>query len=188
MDAHGLEVGFLLDRRWSFMQGGKMDWTKRETLATLANLLAEVPYAIIGGLALQAHRSEPRTTLDIDIAVISYDALPRAALEAAGFRCKARHAHSENWESADGTSVEFSDDAAFASAIARAEVVTLHDADLRVITCADLLREKLRAGQDPARRPSKRKQDLIDAEQLIEDHPELMAELSPDEQALLGLA
>ncbi len=48
-------------------------------------------------------------------------------------------------------------------AIRRAEPVALEDVQLRVLGRADLLREKLRAAADPARRRSKRLQDLVDA-------------------------
>jgi len=50
---------------------------------------------------------------------------------------------------------------------------------------SDLLHEKLRGGSDPARRRSKRLQDLADAEALLEDAPALRSELSEREQAIL---
>ena len=46
---------------------------------------AGVPYAVIRGIALQVHQPEPRTTLDIDLAVLSRADIPRAKLESAGF-------------------------------------------------------------------------------------------------------
>jgi len=49
--------------------GRSPSWSREyaRTLA-LARVLAEaaVPYAIIGGVALQVHHTEPRTTLGID--------------------------------------------------------------------------------------------------------------------------
>jgi hypothetical protein len=56
---------------------------------------------------------------------------------------------------------------------------------LRVIRRADLLREKLRAGSDPARRRSKRLQDLADAQALIEADPALAAELTTEQRRVL---
>lgn len=44
---------------------------------------------------------------------------------------------------------------------------------------------KLRAAGDPARRRSKRLQDLGDAQALVEDHPALRDALSPDDAASL---
>jgi hypothetical protein len=164
-----------------------MERTKRPALLALARVLAEaaVPYAIIGGVALQVHQTEPRTTLDIDVAVTTYAQLPRAQLEAAGFTLTGRFSHSENWLGPDGTPLQFTDDPALAEAIRRAEQVDLEDVHLRVIGRVDLLHEKLRAAADPARRRSKRLQDLADAQALLESTPALVQELRAEECALL---
>jgi hypothetical protein len=81
----GLEAGFLLDRQWHLLRG-EMEGTKRPTLMLLARVLAEegVPYAIIRGVALQVHQADPRTTLDIDLAVGDAQALLEATPELAG--------------------------------------------------------------------------------------------------------
>lgn len=165
-----------------------MEETKRPALLGLARVLrgAKVPYAIIGGVALQVHQSNPRTTLDIDVAVVRRDTIPREAITAAGFRFHEAFEHSENWFSSDGTPVQFSDDPMLADAIANADEIALEDVILRVIRVVDLLHEKLRAGSDPARRRSKRLQDLADAESLLEMDPGLAGELRPDERDLLG--
>jgi hypothetical protein len=73
-----------------------------------------------------------------------------------------------------------------ANAISKADEIVLEDVTLRVIRVVDLLHEKLRAGSDPARRRSKRIQDLADAEAILEEHPPLAAELRPEGKALLG--
>jgi nucleotidyltransferase AbiEii toxin of type IV toxin-antitoxin system len=186
MMRNGLEEGFILDRQWFWLRG-EMERTKRPALLALARVFAgaEVPYAIIGGIALQAHQAEPRTTLDIDVAVAAYSLLPHAQLEAAGFTCSGRFSHSENWIGPEGTPVQFTDDPALAEAITRAEEVELEDVRLRVIGRADLLHAKLRAAADPARRRSKRLQDLVDAQALLESTPPLEQELSAEERALL---
>jgi hypothetical protein len=61
MMRHGLAEGFILDRRWFWLRG-EMERTKRPALLALAQVFAaaEVPYAIIGGTALQVHQAEPR--------------------------------------------------------------------------------------------------------------------------------
>lgn len=179
-----LEAGFLLDRQWYWLRG-EMERTKKPTLLILGRLFSEaqIPYAIIGGVALQVHHPDPRTTLDIDIAVLSREAIPSEALIAAGFHKTGSFEHSENWMSADGVPVQFSDDPALAGAISSAEEVSIDDVSLRVIRLADLVREKIRSGSDPARRRLKRKQDLLDAESLLEANPDL--ELSSDERAIL---
>ena len=182
----GLETGFALDRLWHWLRG-EMDRTKRPALALLARILDEagVPYAVIGGVALQLHQAEPRTTLDIDVAVAGSAELPRARLEAAGFRLTGRFTHSENWTAPDGVPVQFTDDPALAGAVMRAEAITVDDVPLRVIGRLDLLHEKLRAASDPARRRSKRLQDLADAQGLLESAPGLASELTAEERALL---
>ncbi len=182
----GLSAGFLLDRQWHWLRG-EMDTTKKPTLLTLARILSEsrIPYAIIGGIAVQIHHPEPRTTLDIDLAVLSRAAIPAEALLAAGFRVLGSHKHSENWIAADGTPVQFTDDPELAGAIASASAINLDDVTLRVIQPVDLLHEKIRAGSDPARPRSKRLQDLADAEALLEADSELGRHLRPDERAVL---
>lgn len=164
-----------------------MDQTKQPALLALCRVLAaeHTPYAIIGGLALQVHHREPRTTLDIDVAVLSRDAIPRDALRVSGFQFGAAFEHSENWASQDGTPVQFTDDPALAQAVARAEELLLEGVPLRVIRLEDLLHEKLRAGSDPGRRRSKRLQDLADVHALLEEKPDLVRELTPEETAFL---
>jgi len=164
-----------------------MERTKRPALLALARIFAEahVPYAIIHGVALQVHQAEPRTTLDIDVAVATYSRLPRAQLEEAGFTWSGRFSHSENWVGPEGTPVQFTDDPALADAITRAEDIALEDVHLRVIRRTDLLHEKLRAAADPARRRSKRLQDLADVQALLESTPTLLHELSVAERVLL---
>lgn len=181
-----LEIGFLLDRQWHVLRG-EMETSKRPALVALATVLADtgLPYAIIGGVALQIHQAEPRTTLDIDVAVPDLDTLPRDRLGAAGFALGGRFSHSENWHGPDGVPVQFTDDSALRPAIGRAIVVELAGVPLRVLSRIDLLHEKLRSGSDPARRRSKRLQDLADVEALLEETPELAAALSDGERAIL---
>jgi Nucleotidyl transferase AbiEii toxin, Type IV TA system len=181
-----LEEGFILDRRWFWLRG-ETERTKRPALLALARIFAEaeVYYAIIGGIALQVHQAEPRTALDIDVAVVTYGKLPRTQLEAADFTCTGRFSHSENWVGPEGTPVQFTDDPALAEAITRAEDVDLEDVRLRVVSRADLLHDKLRAASDPACRRSKPLQDLADAQALLESTPALEQELSSAERALL---
>jgi hypothetical protein len=182
----GLAAGFLLDRQWHWLRG-EMEESKRPALLALARVLGETraAYAIIRGLALQIHQREPRTTLDIDVAVLGRDSIPRDALLAAGFSFHESFQHSENWVAADGTPVQFTDDPMLANAIAAAGEIRVEDVVLRVIRVVDLLHEKLRAAGDPARRRSKRLQDLGDVEALLEENPELALELRSEERALL---
>ena len=164
-----------------------MERSKEPDLALLAAILAEqgLLYAVIGGIALQVHQQEPRTTLDIDIAVTRRADIPRDRLRSSGFRETGIHEHSDNWVGHEGTPVQFTDDPALADAVSRAVEVKIRGVGLRVLDVADLLHEKLRAGGDPAGRRSKRLQDLADAQALLEQNPGLHEQLGPGERALL---
>jgi hypothetical protein len=181
-----LSAGYLLDRRWHWMMG-EMERSKEPDLSLLMSILSGqgLPYALIGGVALQIHQREPRTTLDIDIAVIDRADLPRDLLVASGFRETGRHEHSDNWVGPEGTPVQFTDDPALAGPVSRAVERQVGSLQIRVLGALDLLREKLRAGRDPARRRSKRIQDLADAQALLEQDPALERELTADEKAIL---
>ena len=107
---------------------------KEDALRTLSSVLdaAGTSWALIGGVALQLRLDEPRTTLDIDIALFTRGDIPRDALVAAGFRRRGSHPHSDDWMAVDGTPVQFADDPAFASAIHAAEAVSTTAGSLRV--------------------------------------------------------
>jgi len=63
---------------------------------------------------VQLHSQEPRTTLDIDLAVRTFADIPRDALTKAGFIHEGRHQHSDNWRApgsgprAQRTAIQFS--------------------------------------------------------------------------------
>jgi len=164
-----------------------METTKQPALESLVRVLGSgnVPYAIIGGVAVQIHHPDPRTTLDIAVAVLSSEAIPRAALTTAGFRPTGTFEHSENWVAENGTPVQFTDDPALAGAVRSAEEIPLRNVTLRVVRVLDIVRQKLRAGSDPARRRSKRLSDLVDAQGLLETYPALRDELTHDELTVL---
>jgi hypothetical protein len=182
----GLAAGFLLDQQWHWMRG-EMETTKKPALAALVRVLdsANVSYAIIGGVAVQVHHPDPRTTLDIDVAILSSASIPRDALTAAGFKSTGKFEHSDNWVAENGTPVQFTDDPLLASAVRSAEEIPLDDVTLRVVRVLDLVRQKLRAGSDPARRRSKRLSDLVDAQGLLEAYPDLRVELTSTEMTVL---
>jgi hypothetical protein len=60
--------------------------TKERPLRLVAELLnrESVAYALIGGVAIQIRTTEPRTTLDINVAVPRFADVPPDALLAAG--------------------------------------------------------------------------------------------------------
>lgn len=178
-----LAVGFRLDSLWAETMGIDPSDTKERPLRLVAELLnrAGVAYALIGGIAIQIHTTEPRTTLDIDVAVPQFADIPREALLAAGFDHTGRHRHSDNWRAPPAgpgslrTAVQFSaEDVGIADAVSHAELTDLADGlRMRVATPADLIVLKLAAASEPRRRPSKRQHDLADVVALMEEYPGL---------------
>ena len=181
-----IESSLELDRTAAWLRGRDMDETKRPALETLARTLNEhgLDWAVIDGLALQAHVEEQRFTRDIDIAVPARSLLPRVALAEAGFRETGRFPYSDNFEGF-GIPVQFFDERPLAEAVSRAETFQLGDVELRVITALDLLRAKLRAAAEPRRRKRKALQDLADIEAILERHPTLESALAAEERDLL---
>ena len=178
-----LRIGFALDRLWCETMGLIEGDSKERPLRLVAEVLEKegVPYALIGGVAVQLHTVEPRSTLDIDFAVPCFDDVPRGALLAAGFEHTGRHAHSDNWRApGDGPlatriAVQFSaEDVGIAEAVAHAQSLVLGEGlRLRVATAKDLIVLKLAAAAEPQRRASKREHDLADVLALLVEHPQL---------------
>ena len=178
-----LATSYALDRLWGETMGLPHGDSKEGPLRLVAQLLERegVPYALIGGVAVQLHTAEPRSTLDIDLAVPTYADIPRQALLAAGFEHTGRHEHSDNWRAPGSvplkqrTAVQFSaEDEGIVDAVTHASIVDLAEGvRLRVASVADLIVLKLAAAVEPARRPSKREHDVADVLALLEEHSEL---------------
>ena len=161
--------------------------TKEAPLRRVVSVLeaSGTPYALIGGIAVQLYSREPRTTLDIDLAVATFDDIPRDALVQAGFEHDGRYEHSDNWRAPgqgsrlDRTAIQFSaEDVGIADAVARARSVDLGGLHLQLATVEDLLVLKLAAAEEPRRRASKRRQDLVDVVTLAEEHPDAATALT----------
>ena len=176
-----LAQSYALDRLWRETMGLPPGDTKEQPLrAVIAVLEASgTPYAVIGGVAVQLYSKEPRTTLDVDLAVRRFDEIPHAALVDAGFSHEGRHPHSDNWRSPGSaprpqrTAIQFSaEDVGIDAAVTGARSVDAGGFHLRVAAPADLLVLKLAAAEEPSRRPSKRRQDLLDVVTLAEDYPD----------------
>jgi len=80
-----LATGYALDSLWGETMGLPDRDSKARPLRLVAELLERerVRYARIGGVAVQLHTREPRTTLDIDFDVLVYADVPAEALLAA---------------------------------------------------------------------------------------------------------
>jgi predicted nucleotidyltransferase len=179
-----LGVSFALDRLWRETMGLPAGDTKEAALRRVTAVLEDsgTPYAVIGGVAIQLYSDEPRTTLDIDLAVTKFSDIPRDALLRAGFEHDGRHAHSDNWRAPGAeprgqrAAIQFSaEDVGIADAVARARSIDVAGFRLRVATAADLLVLKLAAAEEPRLRARKRRQDLLDVLALAEDHPDAAA-------------
>jgi len=182
-----LRVGFILDSRWFGMKFNQGDRSKEQTLHLLIDAFIDeqVPYAIIGGVALQAHTSDPRTTVDIDVAVPDRADIPVVALEARGFQRTGSFEFTENWKSPDEIAIQFSTGQTWAGVVARAEVHFAFGKPIRFLTAVDLVRAKLAAATEPGRRKSKAHQDAVDIEVVLEEHPEILDHLTADERDLI---
>jgi len=176
-----LRHSFALDRLWRETMGLPMGGTKEQPLRAAMSVLeaSGTSYAVIGGVAMQLHSREPRTTLDIDLAVPRYDLIPRDALIKAGFSHERRHEHSDDWcapavgTRAERTAIHFSsDNVRIDSAVAQARVVDAGEYQFRLATPSDLLVLKLAAAEEVRRRGSKRREDLLDIITLCEEHPD----------------
>ena len=183
-----LRDGYALDLLWRETMGLPPGDSKEGPLRQVISVLeaAHTPYALIGGVALQVHSEEPRTTLDIDVAVPRFSDIPVVALESAGFQHEQRFRHSDNWRAPGAeprtsrTAIQFSaEDIGIAAAVEHARSVEIDGMTLRVAIPADLVVLKLAAAEEPQRRTKKRRQDFLDILTLVEDHPEA-ADAVPD--------
>lgn len=189
-----LREGFALDRRYAFLMGLPQA-DKESAILEVARIFEEagVPYAIMGGVAVQVHTEEPRTTLDLDIALRSQSDVPAAALLAAGFKHEHTFEFSDNWRAPgplprkQRTAVQFSADALTAEAVDRAGTVMLGGMEIPVVSPRDLVLLKLAAALEPRRRKSKRISDYGDIVRLLEEHPGLMKQFQGIEADLAAI-
>ncbi len=142
----------------------------------------EIPWCMIGGLAVNHWAIEPMATADVDV-VIATEKVEQAvlALEKAGFKSK-RFEWSINLTGISSVSVQISTEAVYSGFPERSLPADVHGILMRVASLKDTLTGKLLAWQDKSRRPSKRQKDLMDITRLVETHPELLSSL-PSEVA-----
>jgi hypothetical protein len=140
----------------------------------------EIPWCVIGGLAVNHWAEEPMATADVDL-VIATDRIEQAvhALENAGFRSR-RFEWSINLKGRSAVTVQISTEAVYQGFPERATPADVHGILMRVASLEDTLTGKILAWRDAQRRPSKRQKDLLDITRLVEAHPELAAHLPPD--------
>jgi hypothetical protein len=147
-------------------------------VATLERL--EIPWCMIGGLAVNHWAREPMATADVDV-VIAAEKIDEAvkALRAAGFTAK-KFKWSVNLKGKSKVSVQISTEDFYADFPARSQPADIHGILMRVASREDTLRGKILAWQDPERRASKRQKDLLDIMRLVEAQPKLRKLLPSD--------
>ena len=133
----------------------------------------EIPWCMIGGLAVNHWAKEPMSTADVDV-VIAAERVEEAvkALRVAGFSAKKFH-WSVNLKGRSKVSVQISTEEAYREFPARSVPADIHGILMRVASLPDTLRGKILAWQDPERRATKRQKDLLDIMRLVEAHPKL---------------
>ncbi len=140
----------------------------------------DVPWCVIGGVAVNHWADEPIVTADVDL-VIALERVDEAvrALESAGFRAE-RFPWSVNLKGRSKVSVQISTAERYRAFPARAVAADVWGILMRVASRDDTLKGKLAAFSDPQRRASKRQKDWLDILRLVESHPALEEALPED--------
>jgi hypothetical protein len=140
----------------------------------------DVPWCVIGGLAVNHWAEEPVVTADVDL-VIAADRVNEAvsALEDEGFKAE-RFPWSVNLRGASKVSIQISTETRYRDYPERAVAADVWGILMRVASLEDTLQEKLAVYADARRRPSKRQKDWLDILRLTESHPEVVPGLPAD--------
>jgi len=135
----------------------------------------EIPWCMIGGLAVNHWAEEPIATADVDVVIASERVEEAvAALTEAGFVAK-RFDWSINLKGRSKVSVQISTEDYYWDFPTRSVPADIHGILMRVASREDTLGGKLQAYADTQCRPSKRQKDLLDIARLVEAHPDLQA-------------
>jgi hypothetical protein len=152
---------------------------KSDMIQILLDILAKTGsrYCIIGGLAVNAY-VEPVVSLDLDIVAASkkIEAICREA-QKRGLKVE-RFEHSVNItsESSD-LRIQLQTDSRYQDFLSTPQDKNVLGYKMKVARLEDVLRGKVWAYMDKARRKSKRQKDLADILRIIEQHPQLEASL-----------
>lgn len=152
---------------------GKID-VLQVFLDTVSQLGAD--YCVIGGLAVNAY-AEPVVSLDLDIvvAVSDMDAICKGVAE----HFKIEHfANRVNLSSSESDlRIQLQTDSRYQEFIRNATVRNVLRYEMKVATVEEVLKGKVWAYSDEARRMSKRQKDLADIMRLVESYPDLVDKL-----------
>ncbi len=150
-----------------------------DIIQSMLDILSETQsdFCIIGGLAVNAY-VEPVVSLDLDLVVVAPNIDTVIALaHSRDFRVE-RFEHSINLSSPKSAlRIQIQTDERYQEFIKHAERRTVLDYEMPVARVEDVLRGKIWAYQDEARRKSKRQKDLADIMRIIEAYPALITDL-----------
>lgn len=140
----------------------------------LLRLLEEngIRYCVIGGQAVNYY-VEPLISLDLDLVVATDQLEAVEAVLSERFDVR-RFPHSLNvTPRSSSLRIQIQTDPRYGDFVDRAERGEVLGIEMSVASARDVLQGKVWAAQDPSRRPSKRRKDLLDIERLIEAYPAL---------------
>jgi hypothetical protein len=153
---------------------GKMD-----IVQVLLSILQQTgsTYCVIGGLGVNAY-AEPVVSLDLDLVVVSdHISDIRSVAEAKGMKVE-EFEHSVTLSiSGSDLRIQLQTDSRYQDFLSRCEQRDVLGYSMSVASLQDILRGKVWAYSDEARRKSKRQKDLSDIMRLVETHPELRSQL-----------
>jgi hypothetical protein len=146
---------------------------------------SEMPYCIIGGLAVNAY-ADPVVSLDLDIVVVASH-LEKLCTKAVEARLQIeRFEHRINLSSPKSDlRIQLQTDVRYQEFIPRSRRKNVLGYEMMVATIEDVIKGKLWAYMDETRRKSKRQKDLADISRLVEMHPDLLTQLPEAVRALI---
>lgn len=152
-----------------------------DEVLTLVNILerADVPWCIIGGVAVNHWSEQPMVTQDVDLAVAAHTVERIVSLlREEGFEAE-RFEWSVNFKGHSAVSIQLSTEEFYREYPSRAVPADVHGILMRVASLEDTLQGKIKAWSEPTRRQSKRIKYLADIARLVETHPRLWQHLPP---------
>jgi hypothetical protein len=159
----------------AFWKAVAMD--KSNFLEGLIALLAEhqIRYCVIGGQGVNAY-AEPLVSLDLDL-VVAVDQMEEVERLLGSLNVS---------EPGSKLRVQIQTDPRYFDFPSRSTEQEVLGLPLPVAVIEDVLAGKIWAAQDPERRATKRRKDLLDIERLIEAHPRLRSQVPQDLLSRLG--
>ena len=152
---------------------------KTDIVQVLLSILQQTgsTYCVIGGLGVNAY-AEPVVSLDLDLVVVSdHISDIRSVAEAKGMKVE-EFEHSVNLSiSGSDLRIQLQTDSRYQDFLSRCDQRDVLGYSMSVASLQDILRGKVWAYSDEARRKSKRLKDLSDIMRLVETHPELRTQL-----------